>query len=44
MSNKVDELKAEVLKAQQDSDVASLYVLEQRAHDTFNEETLQAFF
>jgi len=44
MSNKVDELKAEVLKAQQDSDVASLYVLEQRAHDTFNEETLQAFY
>lgn len=42
--SKVEELKAEVLKAQQNSDIASLYVLEQRAHDTFDEETLHGFY
>lgn len=41
---KVEELKAEVLKAQQNSDIASLYVLEQRAHDTFDEDTIQGFY
>ncbi len=44
MSNAVNELKAEVLKAQQESDIASLYVLEQRAHETFDEETLHGFY
>ena len=43
MSKKQD-LKAKVLKAQQDSDIASLYVLEQEAHDTFDEETLRGFY
>ncbi len=38
------DLKAEVLKAQQNSDIASLYVLEQKAYDTFDEDTLQAFY
>lgn len=42
--SKVEELKAEVLKAQQNSDIASLYVLEQRAHETFDEETLHGFY
>lgn len=42
--SKIEELKAEVLKAQQNSDIASLYVLEQRAHDTFDEETLHGFY
>lgn len=42
--SKVEELKAEVLKAQQNSDIASLYVLEQRAHDTFDEDTLQGYY
>lgn len=42
--SKVEELKAEVLKAQQNSDIASLYVLEQPAHDTFDEETLNGFY
>ncbi len=42
--NKVEKLKAEVLKAQQNSDIASLYVLEQKAHDTFDEDTLIAFY
>jgi len=42
--SKVEDLKAEVLKAQQASDIASLYVLEQRAHDTFDEATIQGFY
>ncbi len=44
MSNKVDELKAKVLEAQQNSDIASLYVLEQKAQETFDEDTLHAFY
>lgn len=42
--NKVENLKAEVLKAQQESDIASLYVMEQRAQETFDEDTLQGFY
>ena len=42
--SKVEELKAEVLKAQQSSDIASLYVLEGRAHEVFDEDTLQGFY
>lgn len=42
--SKVEELKAEVLKAQQNSDIASLYVLEQRANDIFEEDTLHGFY
>ena len=42
--SKVEDLKAEVLKALQSSDIASLYVLEQKAHDTFDEETLSGFY
>ena len=37
-------LKEKVLKAQQEGDIAALYVLEQQAHDTFDEETLQGFY
>lgn len=44
MSNKVEELKAKVLKAQERADIASLYVLEQEAHETFDEETLHGFY
>lgn len=44
MSSKVEELKAKVLEAQQNSDIASLYVLEQQAHDTFDEDTLSGFY
>ena len=44
MSNKVEELRTEVLKAQQESDIASLYVLEQRAHETFDDDTIQGFY
>ena len=42
--SKEQDLKAKVLKAQQNSDIASLYVLEQEAHDTFDEETLRGFY
>lgn len=44
MSNKIDELKTKVLEAQQKSDIAALYVLEQEAHDTFDEDTLHGFY
>ena len=44
MSNKVDNLKTKVLEAQKRSDIASLYVLEQEAHETFDEETLHGFY
>ena len=40
----VEELKAKVLEAQQNSDIASLYVLEQIAHETFDEDALQGFY
>lgn len=40
----VEDLKNKVLEAQKNSDIASLYVLEQQAHDTFDEDTLQGFY
>ncbi len=40
----VEDLRNKVLEAQTNSDIASLYVLEQQAHDTFDEETLQKAF
>lgn len=42
--SKAQELKEKVLKAQQEGDIASLYVLEQKAHDTFDEDTLHGFY
>ena len=42
--SKIEELKAKVLEAQKVSDIASLYVLEQEAHETFDEETLHGFY
>jgi len=42
--SKIEELKAKVLKAQQEADIASLYVLEQEAHEVFDEETLHGFY
>jgi len=44
MPRSVAELKEEVLKAQKESDIASLYVLEQEAHEVFDEETLHGFY
>lgn len=42
--SKAEKLKEEVLQAQQNSDIASLYVLEQKAQDLFDEETLMGFY
>lgn len=39
-----EELKEKVLKAQSEGDIASLYVLEQEAHETFDDETLGAYY
>ncbi len=44
MARSSEDLKAEVLKAQQTSDVAALYVLEKEAHELFDEETLHGFY
>lgn len=40
----MDKLKEKVLKAQHEGDIASLYVLEQQAHELFDEETLIAYY
>ncbi|WP_434636393.1 hypothetical protein MLC35_07325 [Sulfurimonas sp. NW7] len=42
--SKDKELKEKILKAQQNGDIAALYVLEQQAHESFDEETLQGFY
>lgn len=44
MSNNIEDLKAKILKAQQDADIALLYVLEPEAHKLFDEDTLSAFY
>ncbi|NPA59328.1 MAG: hypothetical protein GXO30_02515 [Epsilonproteobacteria bacterium] len=42
--SKEQELKEKILEATKNSDIASLYVLEQQAHDTFDEQTLQGYY
>ncbi len=44
MSKTAEELKAEVLKAQESGDIASLYVLEEEAYKVFDEETMHGFY
>ncbi len=44
MTNSVEELKAKVLEAQTNSDIASLYVLESQAHELFDEDSIQGFY
>ncbi len=44
MARSGEDLKAEVLKAQQTGDVAALYVLEKEAHEVFDDETLHGFY
>ncbi|MDH4944245.1 hypothetical protein [Sulfurimonas sp. C5] len=41
MSN---ELKEKILKAQQEGDIASLYVLEQNAHEHLSDEEIEGFY
>jgi len=40
----MQELKDKIFQAQSEGDIASLYVLEAQAHDTFDEDTLMAFY
>lgn len=42
--DKIEQLKKEIFEAQQNGDIASLYVLESRAYENFDEETLHAFY
>lgn len=42
--NNIEDLKAKVLEAQNNADIASLYILEQEAHETFDEDTLHGFY
>ena len=44
MSEKVQALKEKVLQAQEKSDLAALYVLQEEAYEIFDEETLSGFF
>ncbi len=44
MSNKVKELKAKVLKAQENSDIASMYILQEEALEIFDEDTVSGFY
>ena len=39
-----EELKEKIYKAQSEGDIASLYVMEAQAHETFDEDTLMAFY
>lgn len=43
-NKKVKELKDEILKALEKNDIATLYVMEKRAYDTFDEDTLQDYY
>ncbi len=40
----MQELKDKIFQAQSEGDIASLYVLEAQAHETFDEDTLMAFY
>ena len=42
--SKEKKLKQKVLEAHQKGDIASLYMMEQEAHETFDEETLHGFY
>jgi len=40
----MNELKAKIHQAQSEGDIASLYVLEAQAHETFDDDTLMAYY
>jgi pyrroloquinoline quinone (PQQ) biosynthesis protein C len=42
--SKVEDFKAKVLEAQKSADIASLYILEQEAHEILDEDTLHGFY
>ncbi|MBA1432328.1 MAG: hypothetical protein FAF04_01740 [Epsilonproteobacteria bacterium] len=39
-----EELKAKILKAQKEADIAALYVLKQKAHELLDEDTLHGYY
>ena len=39
-----EDLKKKILEAQKEADIASLYVLENQAHELFDEETLHGYY
>ena len=39
-----EDLKKKILEAQKEADIASLYVLENKAHEFFDEETLHGYY
>ena len=43
-TNATETLKKDILKAVQDGDIAKLYILEQKANDTFDEKTLMDYY
>ncbi|HEX5330004.1 MAG TPA: hypothetical protein VFW36_07450, partial [Sulfuricurvum sp.] len=40
----MQELKDKIFQAQSEGDIASLYVLEAQVHETFDEDTLMAYY
>ena len=44
MSKEVEALKAKILKAQENSDIATMYILQDEALELFDEDTISAFF
>ena len=44
MSSKIEAFKEKVLQAQQEGDIASLYILEQEAHETLEEGDIAGFY
>lgn len=44
MSNTKEKLKAKVTNAEQNADIAALYILEESAHEHFDEESLYTFY
>lgn len=40
----MNELKEKIYQAQSEGDIASLYVLESQAHETFDDDTLMAYY
>jgi hypothetical protein len=42
--SKIEELKKKILKAQEEADIASLYVLEKESHELLDEESLHGYY
>jgi len=44
VSKKIEELKAKILEAHKNEDIASLYVLEQEVHELLDEDMINAYY